>query len=75
MQCDNAVYKKYGWKCIYMGDLERLRAELNSVIKLGNKEEILKVSQELDSAILEFLRENGGQASHINQKMACGNKM
>ena len=45
----------------YMEKIEELRSKLYSVIQLGNKEEILRISQELDIAILKFLRESKGQ--------------
>ncbi|NMB95598.1 MAG: Spo0E family sporulation regulatory protein-aspartic acid phosphatase [Clostridiaceae bacterium] len=44
-----------------MKSIEELRKELHSAMQLGNKEEILRVSQELDIAILDFLKESKGQ--------------
>ena len=59
-------YKAYDygmdWKwVINMKSIEELRKELHSAMQLGNKEEILRVSQELDIAILDFLKESKGQ--------------
>lgn len=46
-----------------MRNIEELRKKLHSAMRMGNKEEILKISQELDVAIINFLRENKGQAA------------
>jgi len=60
---------------VYMTNVEELRGKLHSAMQLGNKEEILKISQELDSEILKFLKESRGQVVHSKHEKVIKNSL